>query len=191
MLFVAYSMPRYIAFLRGINLGKRRIKMDRLRTLFEELGFEEVRTFIASGNVLFESTVGDDLKLAHQIEYQLEKSLGYKVDTFVRTQDEIAVITAFNPFPKTDLEHPTNTIHVGFLKEPLAAETVRKLLACRTEVDAFCVRDREFYWLCRIKSHESKVWASPQMKAVLLPSATLRNLTTIRKLSTPTAVSVV
>jgi len=184
-------MPRYVAFLRGINLGKRRIKMDRLRALFEELGFENVETFIASGNVFFESKVRDDLKLALQIERHLAKSLGYEADTFVRTIDEISAIVAFRPFSKTDLENPANTIHVGFLKKALDAEAARKLAACRTAVDEFCVAGREFYWLCRIKSHESKVWNSPAMKAAALPSVTLRNLTTLRKLSTPTPISLV
>jgi uncharacterized protein (DUF1697 family) len=176
-------MPHYIAFLRGVNLGKRRIKMDRLAALFEELGLTKVETFIASGNVLFESKVRDDLKLANQIERHLAKSLGYEVETFIRTRNEIAAVAAFQPFAKADLANPANTVHVGFLKEPLSAETVHKLIDCRTAVDEFTVDGRDYYWLCRIKSHESKVWASPRMKAVTLPSATRRNLTTIRKLA--------
>jgi len=176
-------MPRYVAFLRGINLGKRRIKMDHLQTLFEEIGFANVSTYIASGNVLFESKVRDDLKLAQQIERHLAKSLDYEVDTFVRTQAEVAKIAAFEPFSKADLDDPANTTHVGLAKEPFINETIRKLLACRTEVDEFRVDGREFYWLCRIKSHESKIWASPLMKAAALPSTTQRNITTMRKLA--------
>jgi len=176
-------MTRYVAFLRGINLGKRRVKMDRLRALFEELGFSRVGTFIASGNVLFETKMCDDGKLAQTIERHLRKSLGYEVDTFVRTCEEIAVVAAYQPFSSADLIDSANTIHVGFLKEPLTKEVSRKLLACRTAVDEFCVDGREFYWLCRIKSHESKIWNSPQMRIAALPSATMRNLTTIRKLA--------
>jgi uncharacterized protein (DUF1697 family) len=156
--------------------------MEHLRALFEELGFGRVGTFIASGNVLFESDTSDDLKLAQTIELQLEKSLGYEVDTFVRTRDEIAVVATGRPFSEADLTNTANTVHVGFLKEPLSNENSRKLLACRTAVDEFRVNGREFYWLCRVKSHESKVWSSPQMKIAALPSATMRNLTTIRKL---------
>jgi len=178
-----HRMPRYVAFLRGINLGKRRIKMDRLRELFEGLGFNQVETFIASGNVLFESKVRNDQKLSQQIERHLAKSLGYDVDTFIRTQNEVVALAAIQPFTKADLEHPANTIHVGLLKEPLDPGTIRKLVACRTEVDDFYAAGRDFCWLCRIKSHESKVWSSPQMKAAALPPATLRNLTTIRKIA--------
>jgi uncharacterized protein (DUF1697 family) len=176
-------MPRTVAFLRGINLGNRRIKMDRLAALFEELGFANVSTFIASGNVLFESKVRDDLKLALQIERHLAKSLGYEVDTFIRTRDEVAAVAAFQPFAKADLTDPANTVHVGFLKKALSTDAARKLTACRTAVDEFTVDGRDFYWLCRVKSHESKIWASPPMKAVALPSVTMRNLTTIRKLA--------
>jgi uncharacterized protein (DUF1697 family) len=181
-------MQHYVAFLRGINLGNRRIKMDRLAALFEELEFAQVETFIASGNVLFESKARDDLKLALQIERHLAKSLGYVVDTFIRTRDEVATVAAFQPFGKADLTHPANTVHVGFLKEALSAEAARKLTACRTAVDEFAVDGRDFYWLCRIKSHESKIWASPPMKAVGLPSMTMRNMKTIRKLAAPNPV---
>jgi len=184
-------MPRYVAFLRGINLGHRRIKMDRLRALFRKLDFEEVETLIASGNVLFTAPARDERLLTQLIECHLAQSLGYAVDTFIRTRDEIATIAAFKPFSDADLENTANTIHVGLLKEPLAAKTARELTACRTEVDEFFADAREFYWLCRIRSSDSKVWASRQMKAVALPSATLRNLKTLRKLSTPTPISVV
>ncbi|MGH7936891.1 MAG: DUF1697 domain-containing protein, partial [Chthoniobacterales bacterium] len=85
-------MHRYVAFLRGINLGKRRVPMSQLKTLFEELGFGEVETFIASGNVLFSSKVRDTRKLEAQIARRLEKSLGYQVGTFVRTTEEVASI---------------------------------------------------------------------------------------------------
>jgi uncharacterized protein (DUF1697 family) len=176
-------MPRYVAFLRGINLGKRRIKMDRLASLFGELGFAGVETFIASGNVLFESKVRNDLKLALLIERHLAKSLSYEADTFIRTHEEVSAVAAFQPFSKADLINPANTIHAGFLKEALSAESARKLTACRTPVDAFTVDGRDFYWLCRIKSHESKIWGSQQMKAIGLPSITMRNLTTIKKLA--------
>ena len=177
-------LHQHIAFLRGMNLGNRRIKMDDLRGLFEEMKFRDVATFIASGNVIFSSRHGDDRKLAAQIQTHLQKSLGYAVDTFVRTRAEIAAVAAFRPFAKADLEHPAHTMCVGFLGEALSPAQARGLVACRSEVDEFCVNGREYYWLCRkIKSHESKAWISPQMRALKLPSSSMRNLTTIRKLA--------
>ena len=74
-------MPHYIAFLRGMNLGNRRLKMDVLRTLFEELKFSGVETFIASGNVIFTAKSNDPQKLEQQIEAHLKKSLGAIMDS--------------------------------------------------------------------------------------------------------------
>lgn len=176
-------MPHYVAFLRGINLGNRRIKMDRLRELFTELEFGCVETFIASGNVLFESGAADGRKLEKRIEDHLRRSLGYEVDTFVRTRAEVAAVAGFRPFPPAELADPANTVHAGFWREIPGADLVRGLLSCRTETDEFCVEGRDYYWLCRIKTHESKVWNSPKMKALKLPSSTMRNLTTLRKLA--------
>ncbi|MSU69426.1 MAG: DUF1697 domain-containing protein [Opitutaceae bacterium] len=176
-------MHHYIAFLRGINLGYRRIKMDRLRTLFEAMKFADVATFIASGNVIFASRSGDGRRIEKQNQRCLRQSLGYAVDPFVRTRAEVAAVATFRPFTTADLEHPGNTVHVGFLGEALSAGQGRKFLDCRTGADEFCVKGREFYWLCRIRSNESKVWSSPQMRALRLPSSSMRNLTTIRKLA--------
>jgi len=176
-------MAHYIAFLRGINLGKRRIKMDDLRARFEDLKFRNVSTFIASGNVLFESNASDSMTLERQIERHLEKSLGYTVDTFVRTRAEVARAIAAEPFSAAEMAAAENTIHVHFLKTPLAAEAAQRLGSIRTAVDAFHVNGREFYWLCRIRTPESKVWALPEMRALKLPTATARNLKMLRRLA--------
>ena len=177
-------MHHYLAFLRGINLGKRRIKMDQLAARFVELKFIGVETFIASGNVIFSSKVADRGKLEKQIQDHLKASLGYDVDTFVRTRAEVAAVAALRPFAQTDMEDPANTVHGGFFAEPLSAGQRRGLAACRAETDEFRVEGRDYYWLCRrIKSHESKIWASPELKALKLPSSSMRNLTTMRKLA--------
>ena len=81
-------MQRYIAFLRGINLGKRRLAMSRLKALFEKLGFRDVETFIASGNVLFSCKATDTSALESRIAKHLHASLGYEVDTSVTPLSE-------------------------------------------------------------------------------------------------------
>ena len=175
-------MPHYLAFLRGINLGNRRLKMDDLRARFVEMKFANVETFIASGNVIFESNERDAAKLTEKIEAQLAKKLGYEVDTFLRTRAEVAAVAAFRPFSKADMEAPANTVYCSFLKEPLTTAQARGMIACSTDVDELRVEGREFYWLCRIKSNESKVWSAPAMRALKLSTSSMRNLTTIRKL---------
>lgn len=83
------SSQRLVAFLRGINLGRRRLKMEELQGHFEALGLEDVATYLASGNVLFRSGAGalDDLEV--EIETQLEGMLGYEVDTLIPPVQEI------------------------------------------------------------------------------------------------------
>jgi uncharacterized protein (DUF1697 family) len=175
-------MPRYVALLRGINLGRRRLKMDRLEELFKELRFGDVSTFIASGNVLFTSGSREQAALERKIERQLEAALGYEVDTFVRTAEELSAVVEFHAAESTG---PCgDNVYVSFFREPLGAARARKLAACETETDRFVVRGHELFWLCRTKMSESTVWASPAMKAVGLPAAsTMRNLTTLRKLT--------
>jgi uncharacterized protein (DUF1697 family) len=173
-------MQQYVAFLRGINLGKRRLPMSQLKELFEELGFGEVETFIASGNVLFSAKATNDSLLESRIAKHLEAALGYAVDTFVRTKKEVAAIGAAKIFTEDGREGIT--VHVGLLHKKLPVEIALKFAAVRTEADEFRVIDREYYWLCRIRTHESKVWALPEIKALKLPTSTMRNLTSIRKL---------
>lgn len=171
---------RYVAFLRGINLGKRRPPMTQLKALFEEMGFGDVATFIASGNVIFSSAMRDTQKLETQISRHLEKALGYEVKAFVRRGEDVVSIGNTQPFDAA-IESGA-TVHVCFLHGPLTRPTARALEELRTPHDEFRVIGREYYWLCRIKTNESGVWASPQMKALKLPDATMRNVTSVRKL---------
>lgn len=173
-------MPRYVAFLRGINLGKRRPPMTQLKALFEDLDFTEVATFIASGNVVFSSRSKDTSRLEIKIAKHLEKSLGYDVDTFVRTAEEIVAIGNSKTF--ADDGKAGTTIHVAFLHDALSKSDGRKLEQIKTPQDEFCVSGREYYWLCRTKTIDSTVWQLPEMKALKLPAATARNITSIRKL---------
>ena len=173
-------MPCYVAFLRGINLGKRRVPMRRLKSLVEELGFRDVTTFIASGNVLFASKAADTARLEARIAKHLESSLGYPVDTFVRTAEQVATIARSQPFPEDG--RPGFTVHVGFWQTEPPPELARGLAAIRTAEDEFLVTGREYYWLCRVRTSESKVWTLPAIKALKFPTATMRNMTSIRKL---------
>ncbi len=173
-------MPRYIAFLRGINLGKRRLVMSRLEALFEELGFHEVDTFIASGNVIFSTKATDTVRLESRIAKHLEGSLGYRVDTFVRTEEEVATIGSARVFPEDGQDGIT--IHVGFFQQKLSPEVVREFAAVRTDKDEFRVAGREYYWLFRGRISDSTVWTLPEMRALKLPTSTMRNMSSIRKL---------
>ncbi len=173
-------MPRYVAFLRGINLGTRRPPMSQLKLLFEELGFSDVETFIASGNVIFSTTAKDVQKLEAKIAKHLQSKLGYEVDTFVRTAEDVIGLAHSKVFEKEAAQ--AHAVHVCFLHEPIDAATARKLNLIRGKHDEFKAAGREYYWLCRIKTNESDIWKSPEMKALKLPSCTMRNVTSIQKL---------
>ena len=174
---------RYVALLRGINLGNRRLKMDALRAHFEALKFRHVSTFIASGNVLFETSARDAAKLEAQIERHLAKTLGYPVDTFLRTADEMAAVAAAKPFPPADMASETNALNVIFLKDTPNLADARRLEAIRTDYDAFRVIGREFYWLTHGRMSASTVWQLPEMKLVKMPNSTMRNFNSAQKLA--------
>jgi uncharacterized protein (DUF1697 family) len=177
---MAKKSTQYIAFLRGMNLGKRRIKMDDLRVLFEELKFANVETFIASGNVIFETPIAESAALEKRIETHLEKSLGYVVDTFLRTPAELAAVAAHEPYTADEL-FDGHSLHVGFLKRALTDAEQAKLADFCSAMDEFRCHGREWYWLCRGKINESPIkW--PLFARTIPVAHTARNVTTVRKL---------
>lgn len=170
---------RYIAFLRAINVGGHIVKMDRLRALFEALGFTGVETFIASGNVIFESPSEDAAALERKIEAHLKKELGYKVETFLRTPEELAAVAAHEPFSPPE---PESTLYIGFLGSTPGKEAQAKLMTYASEIDDFHIHQREVYWKCRKTMSQTKFSGTQLEKALGMPT-TLRNVTTVRKLA--------
>jgi len=175
-------MPRYIALLRAINVGGRVVKMDRLRALFEELGLSQVKTFIASGNVLFTSSSKSGPALERKIERQLRAALGYEVATFVRTLAEVQQVAAYEPFSAAVTATAYHAIYVSFLREPPSAEARAAVAALCSPTDDFHVQGRELYWLSRVPFSESKV-AGPLLERILGMPATSRSVTSVRKLA--------
>ena len=174
-------MPRYVAFLRAINVGGHVVKMDRLKALFEELRFGKVETFIASGNVLFDTSSKDVAALEQRIEKHLAKALGYEVDTFVRPLAALKPIAESHPFATYQADG--HNLWIGFVKEPPSSASVASLKQLHTDVDEFHVHDREVYWLCRLeRTSESTVGGKPLQKAIA-QSTTFRNVTTVLRLA--------
>jgi uncharacterized protein (DUF1697 family) len=155
--------------------------MDRLRERFEELGFTEVSTFIASGNVWFTAGRGK-APLERRIEEHLHAALGYAVPCFIRTPEELRAVVAHQPFHPADLDGPGHTLHVLFLRNEPDEAGRAALLGLRTAYDEFALRGREAYWLCRGKFSGSQVkWTAAVRRAV--PAFTARNITMLRKLA--------
>src|SRR5215831_19657869 len=141
-------MPKYVAFLRAINVGGRIVKMDELRRIFRAIGFENVETFIASGNVIFDSTSKETRSLEQRIERELLKALGYEVFTFVRPTSELQRIADHKAFSKAELSKGKAAIYVGFVADRPIKQVVKQIMSCQSDVDTLHVIDREVYWLC-------------------------------------------
>jgi uncharacterized protein (DUF1697 family) len=169
---------RYAAFMRGLNLGKRNVKMDDLKKLFVKLGFTEVESFIASGNIVFEAGSKNRAAMELTIEAAIEKKYGWVSETFVRDFGELAKIGAAMPF-KGVVDAPTYL--VGFLKAPIDAGAKKKFLALASPVDMFASSGAEVWWHSPISQAESKFNANVFDKALGVRS-TWRNLRTVRRM---------
>ena len=169
-------MKKYIAFLRAINVGGHNVKMDVLKKYFEELKLGNVETYIASGNVIFESSAKNIENLENKIEKYLSNKLGYEVAAFIRTNLELEEITNYKSFAEKELNS------AQALNIPLTSEQKTKLNSLKTDIDSFHTNGREVYWLCKKKQSESK-FSNSVFERILKIEATFRGINTIRKLA--------
>lgn len=175
-------MPRYVAFLRAINVGGHVLKMERLRGAFEPLGFANVKTFIASGNVIFEARSSTPAAIEKKIEALLRSELGYEVATFIRTEAELKKIAEQKPFSTAELRDPAHSIHIAFLQTKLSSAVQAKLANFR-DANVDCrVDGREIYWLFRVRFSDSGFSGARLEKAVGMPT-TIRNANTIARIA--------
>jgi len=174
-------MPRYVAFLRAINVGGHVVKMDDLRRQFERLGFKDVETFIASGNVVFTAASRDAAALERKIERALEKAFGYEVKTFVRTLAEVAEVAAHKPFADSRIRS-AGAYCVGFLAAPLPPDAAKVVLALKNGEDDFHVNGREVYWICTKRQGES-TFSNALLEKTLKARSTFRGFNTVQKLA--------
>ncbi len=172
---------KYVALLRGINVGgKNKIKMERLREVFSDaLDFENVKTYINSGNVLFETAQRDDKKLAGEIEKAIEKEFSLNIRVVVRTLDEIERIIKNNPF-EGQFETDKN-LHVLFLDEEMPEEKRALLLSNNKEEEKFAVSHREIFYLLHADFSDSLLGKDYIGKKLKI-NATARNWRTVNKL---------
>jgi uncharacterized protein (DUF1697 family) len=174
------DVARHAAFLRGLNLGARRVKMDELRARFEELGLEGVATFIASGNVVFEHS-GDELgALERTVEGHLEAALGYPVATFVRSMAELEAIAGL-PVTTAAREEGFRP-HVIFLREEPGSEAEEAVRDLETADDRFHAFGRELLWLRRGRLSDAPFTTRELERALGGPDNTMRNLNTIDRM---------
>lgn len=168
---------KHIAFLRAINVGGHTVKMEHLKTLFEELNFSNVETFIATGNVIFETSTKNIASLENKIANHLEKELGYAVDTFARTLQEVIDIEKHCPFTANKKD---DNVYISFLHEPLDKEKLSTLMALENKNNKFSLINKEIYWL-RLNKDDS-IFLKSSLEKILKVSSTNRNMTTINKI---------
>lgn len=174
-------MPVYAAFLRGINVGgKRVVKMAALRALCQQLGLADVRTYIQSGNIVF-SSAEEEAALRPKLEDALETVFGFAIPVTLRPADELVSLLARFPFGEaqrnaaseaTDAE----TEYVYLWQEPPSDGALRKALDGYDGADLCALHGRSLYLLCSVSIRDSKL-AARIGKA--FPPATARNLRTL------------
>ncbi len=168
-------MPLQVAFLRAINVGNRRVSMDRLREPFEALGHDDVSTFIASGNVIFRAG-GRAADVERDVEAALRDALGFDVVAFVRPASALVRVVRDQPFGG-----PDDSVHVGFLKKAATAPARNALAALSTVTDTVASKGREVYWLATAGMGRATVSGAAIEKALGQPT-TFRSLKMLTRL---------
>jgi len=169
-------VTQQVAFLRAVNVGQRTCPMATLKAIVEGLGYDDVFTYINSGNVAF-STTTKAATVEKAIEAALLDRFGFEVETFVRTQAQLAAVLAARPF-----DEPAGHTHmVTFFRSKATAAQVKELEALSNDTDLIVVDGRELHW--RIKGGVSDSTITPAMwRKVPVGPCTSRKTTALEKL---------
>jgi len=175
-------MPVYLSLLRGINVsGQKKIKMDQLRSVYKILHFDEVETYIQSGNVVFYSKETDISLLKNNIEKKIENTFNFKVKTFIRTPEDFKRIIKNNPFAEEALQDETK-LCVTFLSEIPDKSLLLKLEDYDKKGNQFVVSDREIWLYCPDGYGRSKI-NNNYFENKLKIHATTRNWRSVNRLN--------
>lgn len=172
-------MTRHAAFLRGVNLGKRSVKSAELKAAFEDLGFSEVTTLLASGNVLFDARASKNLK--EKIEAELKEAFGFLIGTVLRSLDELKAMVAGDPFGGVT-ESEAAKLHVMLFDAPIPASLTA--VGLKGDFDVAKVTEREIFLIVPRKPDGTYLGRSDIGFEKQLPKGTLvttRNWNTILK----------
>lgn len=175
-------MPTYVALMRGLNLGRRRVKMPELAACFTGLGFRNVQTILASGNVIFTTPRRSITALTRDIAAHLASTLGYDVPTQIRTAGELHAVVTSAPLGELFTDQPDASTQVTFFPNPIPAATARQLEALTTPTDRLQVHGRELYWRCATKLSASPLWTNAKANPHNDPHGTTRNLQTLQRI---------
>jgi uncharacterized protein (DUF1697 family) len=174
-------MITYVALLRGINVsGQKMIKMDHLKSFFESMKLQNMRTYIQSGNVLFESAEKDAQSLTKKIEKGIEDTYSFQVSVILRTVDELESVISQSPYKLEEMKE-TDSLYVSFLAEAPTSEAIEKCMTFQNDLDEFIIQNREVYILIH-KSYGNSQFSNNFLEKKLKVVATTRNWATVNKL---------
>jgi uncharacterized protein (DUF1697 family) len=167
----------YISMLRGVNVGKNQMRMEELRLLYESLGFGDVRSYVQSGNVVFEHDDTDISKLRELIERSISKHFGFEAPVFVRTRDELRTVVENNPLTGKD----ETKLHVIFLSNAPANFPLDELARAKDKAEDFACSGAEVYLFCPNSYGQTKL-SNAFFERKLGVAATTRNWRTVNAL---------
>ncbi|WP_426573860.1 DUF1697 domain-containing protein [Aquihabitans sp. McL0605] len=171
-------MPRHVAFLRAVNVGKRRMEMAELRRVLEAAGLDDVSTYIASGNAIF-SSAKRSTTLEPLVEAAIEEAFGFLAEAFIRPADQVVEIAGRTPFGSID----SGTTHLAvFLRTAPSAAEAKAIEAMSGEKDELKVIGAEVHWHIEGKSLDTLL-KPKDWKAAGAALNTGRNMTMLRKLA--------
>jgi uncharacterized protein (DUF1697 family) len=175
-------MERYASILRGINVsGKKQIRMADLAALYESLGFGNVRTYIQSGNVIFEAADGKAKKIVQDIEQAIKKRYGFDVPVLVRARAEMRATISANPFLK-EKAIDTSKLHVSFLERAPGNSVVSTFSPGPLGEDRYVIKGCDVYLYCPGGYGKTKL-SNSFLEKQLGVSATTRNWKTVNVLN--------
>jgi uncharacterized protein (DUF1697 family) len=172
-------MITYIALLRGINVGGNNIiKMEALRAVFEKLGFTNVKSFIQSGNVLFQSEITDELALEKKLEAALSETFNYTARVLIRSQkDMVKTVAAIPPI----FENPEWKHNVIFLSPAINSPKILDTFTPKPEIEELHYAPGVLFWSAKLdgisRSTMLKLSTRKEYKEM-----TVRNANTTRKI---------
>ena len=175
-------MVTYVSIIRGINVGEKKIGMKELKELYTSLGFEDVKTYIQSGNVVFESNSSDTSELKDKIENKIGEVFGFDVKVLILTKNELKNVIDENPLKKEDPKH----IYITFLSEH-PSENIIKDLKLKLKVNIKNKSEKVSISLMKIYSYLPDGYGRTKLnnnffEKKLNVTATTRNWRTVNKL---------
>ena len=174
-------MSRYISLLRGINItGHSLIKMTALVELYSYLGFQNIETYLQSGNVLFDSSLADTKKIADTIEMEIKKKLGLNISVLIKTGSDLKKIIKNNPYLKKN-SAVTEKFYVTLLFKKPKKELLDAINNITSGNDEYYINGDIIYLNCPYGYGRTKL-NNNIFEKKLKVIATTRNWNTINKL---------